>query len=86
MDLAPTIAALNENDPETLKIRAAVQIEQGTADATVLQMFADQLVPKLKANGVTVTYKTYPSVDHAGAVINAKAAADATSFVKKRLG
>ena len=86
MNLAPTIAALNENDPETLKIRSAVQIEQGTADTTVLPLFTNQLVPKLKANGVKVTYKTYPGVDHAGAVLNAKAAADATSFVKTRLG
>ena len=66
MDLAPTIAALNENDPETLKIRSPVQVEQGTADTTVLPLFTNQLAPKLKANGVKLTYKTYPGVDHAG--------------------
>lgn len=85
-NLAPVIAALNENDPETLKLRAPVQIEQGTADGTVIPLFTNQLVPKLKANGATVTYKTYDGVDHAGAVMNSKAAADATAFVKKRLG
>jgi acetyl esterase/lipase len=86
VDLAPTIAALNENDPETLKIRSPVQLEQGTADTTVLPLFTNQLAPKLKANGVKLTYKTYPGVDHAGAVLNTKAAADATKFVKKQLG
>jgi acetyl esterase/lipase len=86
VDLAPTIAALNQNDPETLKIRSPVQLEQGTADTTVLPLFTNQLAPKLKANGVKLTYKTYPGVDHAGAVLNTKAAADATKFVKKQLG
>ena len=81
-----SVAALNKNDPETLKIRSAVQVEQGTADSTVLPLFTNQLVPKLTANGVKVTYKTYPGVDHGGAVLNPKAAADATKFVKKQLG
>jgi pimeloyl-ACP methyl ester carboxylesterase len=85
VNLAPTIAKLNENDPETLKLRHPVQIEQGTGDTTVLPLFTDQLVPKLKSNGVKVTYKTYDGVDHAGAVLNRKAAADATKFVKARL-
>src|SRR6478735_819828 len=52
VNLAPTIAALNANDPETLKIRSVVQVEQGTADTTVLPLFTNQLAPKLKANGV----------------------------------
>jgi pimeloyl-ACP methyl ester carboxylesterase len=86
-DLAPTIAALNANDPETLRVRRPVQIQQGDADTTVLKLFTDQLVPALKTNGSSsVTYKTYAGVDHAGAVIDSKSAADATSFVKKRLG
>ncbi len=69
------IAALNENDPETLKLRAPVQIEQGTADTTVLPLFTDQLVPKLKANGVDRDLQDLSkALDHAGAVVmNAKA-------------
>ena len=86
VNLAPTIAALNANDPETLRLRHPVQIEQGTADTTVLPLFTNQLVPKLKANGAKLTYKTYDGVDHAGAVLNRRAAADATKFVKARLG
>ena len=85
-DLSGVIAALNANDPETLKVRSPVQIEQGTADGTVLPMFTNQLVPALKGNGAKVTYKTYDGLDHAGVVVKAKPAADATSFVRSRLG
>ena len=85
-DVGPVVAALNANDPETLKLRAPVQIEQGKADGTVLPLFTNQLAPALTANGAKVTYKTYEGVDHAGAVTNSKAAKDATAFVKKRLG
>jgi len=83
--LAPMVAALNENDPETLKIRTPVQIEQGDADTTVFKTFTDQLAPDLKGNGATVTYKTYAGLDHAGVVINSKSANDAVSYVKARL-
>jgi hypothetical protein len=87
VNLAPTIAALNANDPETLRLRHPVQVEQGTADTTVLPLFTNQLVPKLKSNGTkTLTYKTYEGVSHAGAVLDSKAAADATKFVRARLG
>jgi acetyl esterase/lipase len=86
-DLAPVIAALNANDPETLKIRSGVvQIQQGRADTTVLSPFTDQLATELKGNGAKVTYKTYPGVDHVGAVLDRAAARDATKFVKARLG
>lgn len=85
-DIAPLVGALNQNDPETLRVRQPVQIQQGAADTTVFKSFTDQLVPELQAKGGKVTYKTYEGVDHAGAVLNAKSAADATSFVRKRLG
>jgi acetyl esterase/lipase len=84
VDLGPTIAKLNENDPETLKIRHPVQIEQGTGDTTVLPLFTNQLVPKLNANGVKVTYKTYEGVTHGGAVTDAHSAADATKYIRAR--
>jgi pimeloyl-ACP methyl ester carboxylesterase len=86
VDLGPTIGALDENDPETLRIRnAPVQIEQGTADTTVLPLFTNQLAPKLAAAGAKLTYKTYPGVDHAGAVLDRRAASDATKFVRQAL-
>ena len=31
-----------------------------------------------------MTYKTYPGVDHAGAVLNTKIANDASAWLKKR--
>ena len=85
--LDPMIAALDENDPETLRIRSGpVRIEQGVDDTTVFKTFTDQLVPKLKRNGATVTYRTWAGLDHAGVVINSRAANDATRFVQSRLG
>lgn len=86
VDLAPVIAQLNANDPETLKIRSQVLIEQGTSDTTVLPLFTDQLPGALQANGTKVTYKTFPGLDHAGIVMNSKSAAEGTKFVKARLG
>ena len=32
-----------------------------------------------------LTYKTYPGVDHGGAVTNARSARDATSYIRSRL-
>jgi fermentation-respiration switch protein FrsA (DUF1100 family) len=85
-DVAPIVAALNrDDDPEELKIGGPVLIEQGLADTTVFPNFTNDLVRAYKGRGVKVTYKTYPGVDHAGAVLDAKVANDATAWVKKRV-
>jgi fermentation-respiration switch protein FrsA (DUF1100 family) len=82
-DVAPIVAALNrDDDPEGLRVRGPVLIEQGLADTTVLPNFTNSLASELKGD---VTYKTYPGVDHAGAVLNAKVARDAERWVKNRL-
>jgi pimeloyl-ACP methyl ester carboxylesterase len=81
--LDPVIAALNANDPETLKIAGPVLIEQGKADTTVFPNFTDQLSGELKGRGVKVTYKTYSGVDHAGAVTKKAPANDATKWIAK---
>ena len=83
--LDPVIAALNANDPETLKIAGPVLIEQGKADTTVFPNFTDQLSSELKGRGVKVTYKTYDGVDHGGAVTSKAPANDATKWIA-RLG
>lgn len=83
-DLAPLIAALAQNDPEHLRISTPVRVEQGTADTTVFPNFTDALVQQYKTDKVPVTYKTYPGVDHGGVVT--AAAADATAYIKQRLG
>jgi dienelactone hydrolase len=76
-------AALNANDPETLRIRGPVRIEQGENDTTVFPNFTQSLVSEIKA---TVTYKTYKGVDHGRVVTNRAPANDATTFVRSRLG
>jgi hypothetical protein len=82
VDLAPVIAALNaDDDPEQLRIPGAVRIEQGTADTTVFPAFTEPTAKALKA-----TYKTYDGLTHASVVTSAKPQADATAFLKKRLG
>ena len=49
-DLSPLVGALSQlDDPEDLKIRTPVQIQQGTADQTVFKVFTDQLVDELQA-------------------------------------
>src|SRR3954447_9726597 len=85
-DVKPLIAELNANDPEDLKVPGKIRIEQGKADATVFQTFTDTLVADYGKKDLDVTYKTYAGVDHGGAVTNSKSAADATKFVKSRLG
>ena len=70
-------------EPETLRIRGPVRIEQGLNDTTVFPNFTQSLVSEIKAS---VTYKTYKGVDH-GRVVTATAPAnDATTFVRSRLG
>src|SRR3954447_9098188 len=86
-DLGPATAALSKlDDPEDLHIRTPVEINQGTADATVFKVFTDQLVSGYKKRGIKVTYKTYEGVTHGGAVTDAHSAADATKYIRARLG
>ena len=86
VNTAPIVAALNKNDPEDLKLHGPVQIEQGKADGTVIPLFTDQLNTALRGKSAHVTYKTYAGVDHAGIVLKASPAKDATKFVKQELG
>lgn len=68
-DLAPLIAAIDRNDdPENLRLRTPVLIEQGGADATVFPSFTAQLVDELTAKGAHVDSKVLPGVDHGGVV------------------
>jgi pimeloyl-ACP methyl ester carboxylesterase len=83
-NIAPVIAALTANDPDGLKIKAPVLIEQGTADTTVLPTFDQELSQSLTMAGDKVTYNTWPGATH-GSVLTA-AAKDATSFITKLFG
>ena len=85
-DTRPVIAALGQlDDPEDLRIRTPVRIQQGTADATVFKAFTDPLVDDYRKRGNPVTYKTYEGVDHVGAVTNARSARDATAYIRRQL-
>jgi pimeloyl-ACP methyl ester carboxylesterase len=82
-DLQPLLNAVGENDPEHLRMRTPVRIEQGLDDQTVFPAFTQQLVDEYTTNNVNVVYKSYPGVTHGG-IVDA-AAADAASFIRSRL-
>ncbi len=81
-NLAPLLATIAKSDPEHLRMRTPVRVEQGTADGTVFQVFTDQLVDEYKTNGVKVTYKTYDGVSHGGVVDSG--AKDSATWIKGR--
>jgi pimeloyl-ACP methyl ester carboxylesterase len=83
VDLQPALAVIGESDPEHLRPRTPIRIEQGTADGTVFPVFTQQLVDEYAGNGVKVTYKTYDGVTHGGVV--EAAAGDATKWIRGRL-
>jgi pimeloyl-ACP methyl ester carboxylesterase len=83
-DLTPLIAQVAANDPDHLKIRGRVLLEQGLADTTVFPIFDQQLAGELATQGAKVTYHTWPGATHGGVLI--AAAKDATAFVRARLG
>ena len=62
-----------------------MRIQQGEADATVFKAFTDPLAAGYsRARREGLTYKTYPGVDHGGAVKNAKLGpSDATSYIRQ---
>ena len=49
----------------------------------MFKTFTDQLVAGYSKK--KLTYKTYPGVNHGGAVTNARSAKDATSYIRKHL-
>jgi pimeloyl-ACP methyl ester carboxylesterase len=82
-DTSGLVPALDESDPENLKITTRLDVEQGTADTTVIPGLTDQLVKELRGRGARITYKTYDNVTHGGVVVSA--ANHATKFIKARL-
>jgi len=80
-NLTPLTKDVALNDPDNLKIKGPVLLEQGLADTTVLPALDQALSVSLAKAGDSVTYHTYPGATHSG-VLKA-AAADATAFLKK---
>ena len=83
-DLTAVIKQIAANDPDNLKIRGPVLLEQGLADTTVIPAFDLSLSQELAKNGAKVTYHTYPGATHGSVLI--AAAKDATAFIKKHFG
>ena len=83
VDVAPIVAALNANDPESVTVRTPLRVEQGTDDTTVFPVFTDQLVTELRARGTRVTSVQRQGANHGDIV--AKATAGATAWMAQRL-
>jgi pimeloyl-ACP methyl ester carboxylesterase len=83
-NLGPAIADLQKNDPDGLKIGAPVMLAQGTADATVVPMFTQELAASLSGVGDKVTFDTYAGQTHS--TVLAAAQKDAAAFIKQHLG
>lgn len=79
-NLTPTIRAIARNDPNNLRIRGPILLEQGSADATVPASLDQALSQSLAKAGDSVTYHTYAGATHSG-VLTA-AAKDATRFLR----
>ena len=80
---APVQTAIDATDPDGLRIRTPVRIEQGSGDTTVLPTFTEQLRDEYAKRGNPVTYTSYKDVTHGG-IVDA-AAKNATKFLAKRL-
>jgi pimeloyl-ACP methyl ester carboxylesterase len=83
-DISAEINDLQKNDPGDLKIGAAVLLEQGSSDTTVLPPFTAALDKSLAAIGDRVREHTYPGATHSTVLTAAQS--DEAAFLKSRLG
>src|SRR4051794_336675 len=81
--LAPLTAALDVSDPENLKVKSPLDVEQGAADTTVFPGLTEDLVKQYRGRGSKVVYKTYKGVSHGGVVVSG--AGHATKYLKSHL-
>jgi acetyl esterase/lipase len=82
-DLGPLTADLDISDPENLKIKSPLAVEQGAADTTVFPGLTDDLVKQLRGRGTKIDYTKYEGVSHGGVVVSA--ADHATKYLKSHL-
>ena len=78
------IDAARINDPNDLRIRSPLLVEQGTADTTVLPALTTAMVARLRERGAKVTYKLHDDIDHT-TVAFGEPQDEAFSWVSKRL-
>jgi pimeloyl-ACP methyl ester carboxylesterase len=81
-DLGPLTRAIDKSDPENLKIKSPIDVEQGRQDTTVQPGLTDDLVKKLRGRGTKVVYRKYDT-NHGGVVVSA--ADHATQYIKQHL-
>jgi pimeloyl-ACP methyl ester carboxylesterase len=82
-DLTGLVSTIEKSDPENLTVKTSLDVEQGSADTTVLPGLTDQLVKELRGRKAKVEYRKYKNASHGGVVV---AAADhATKYLKRRL-
>ncbi|MEV0093218.1 hypothetical protein [Streptomyces sp. NPDC050738] len=65
-DLSALDRTLAANEPGTPAPRVPVLLAQGGQDKVIQPAWTDTLDEQLTANGVDVTYLTYPDADHRG--------------------
>jgi dienelactone hydrolase len=82
-DTGPLVKALDLSDPENLKIKSPLAVEQGKDDTTVQPGLTDALVKDLRGRGTKIDYKKYAKTDHAGVVVSG--ADHATRYLEKHL-
>jgi pimeloyl-ACP methyl ester carboxylesterase len=82
-DLTGLVSTVEKSDPENLKVKTSLAVEQGSADTTVAPGLTDQLVKELRGRKAKIEYKKYKNVGHGDVVV---AAADhSTQYLKRRL-
>jgi pimeloyl-ACP methyl ester carboxylesterase len=82
-DLQPMARAAEKSDPENLKIKSPLDVEQGKQDTTVLPGLTDDLVKKLRGRGGKVVYRKYDNTNHGSVVVSA--ADHATKYIKQHV-
>jgi pimeloyl-ACP methyl ester carboxylesterase len=82
-DLSALTKAADKSDPENLKIKSPLDVEQGKQDTTVLPGLTDDLVKQLRGRGAKVVYKKYANTSHGAVVVSA--ADHATKYIKQHL-
>ena len=82
-DLSGLTRAVDKSDPENLKIKTPLDIEQGASDTTVLPGLTDDLVKQLRGRGARIVYKKYANTNHGAVVVTA--AKHATKYIKQHL-
>ena len=70
-------------DPENLKIKSPLDVEQGKQDTTVLPGLTDDLVKKLRGRGGKIVYRKYDNTNHGSVVVSA--ADHATKYIKQHV-